>query len=101
MISVMMSWLVEESVVEKEVYDGRKRVRAELEQQLSAYGEIDDPVDVVKVSAFPEIVYDERGKPRPAAMAYDYDQSDVPDDSGDDVADGLVPLFPGLDPPLG
>lgn len=98
----MLAWMLDQAVVEKETYDGRVKAKTELLKQFSP-AVTEDASNVTKTSSLPGIVYDEFGKPRPAPVAYDSQESDVPPvfDDGEDVADDDDNPFPGLSRPLG
>lgn len=102
MVNVILAWMLDQAVVEKEIYEGRIKAKAELMKQ---FGQIvtSDVSDVAKTSSLPAIVYDEFGKPRPVSMAYDIQESDVQPvfDSDKDVASDDDNPFPGLSRPLG
>lgn len=110
MLNAIQAWMLQDSVMEKELYEGREKAKVSIVAMLAGENlELEAP----GAGAHPTIVYDEFGKPRPARMAYDGPTSDDPPQQRrrpravqplppETVpTDDVLNPFPGLDPPVG
>lgn len=100
-MGVLLAAMLRDAVGEKEYVEARSQAKSMILMQLGlTEPDVPTPAEAPPTAAHPDIVYDERGKPRPAHMAYDSTHNDVPEPAQDDEDVDDNP-FPHLYPPLG